>query len=740
MLLGRIYGPTDLYATADPWRALPSAVAIGAPRNPILSDLAFANLPWRAAVREAAVNGRAPLWNRFVLGGTPLLASAQPGVFHPSTFLSLALPLALSWTFSCTFTLFLALVSGFLFFRDFELDVVPSLLGAAGWAFSTYVVFWAGWSVGPSTASLPLLLLGVRRLARAPGRGPVLLTAAALALSIFGGHPESALHGAAAGAALFLWELLPARRTAARALLAAAAGAAVALLLAGPQLFPLLEVLPHSAEYRARRGALERGAARQSVPLPAAVERLLPDLLPFAHGIYGKSSVQAARDDGSGMPLGYAGAILFPLAGLAFRGDPRRRRACIAFAAALLAGLLYGASVPGLIDLTSSLPGLSLALNYRLVFLAGLGLAGLAALGAQRLSEERSSRPLAWACVGWILAIGGAFLLARGVFRERELAPEFLLLGLALEAAPLLLLLAAAGAPALRGATAAAAALLLLVAQRGAEMTGTYPTLPASTLAPALPTLSALPLSSEPCRVAAAGETLRPNGSTFYRLEDVRGYESLILDRFTDTFPLWSQPQAASFNRIADLSRPFLSFLNACYAIGAPGDPIPAGWREQARGREMAIFTNPAALPRAFAPHRLRRVADGRRLLEELSRAADFADTAWLSEPGSPEEVNGEATLLLRASGPDLVIDARAPRRTLIATSIPDWPGWAAREGGRALPTVTVNHAFVGVYVPAGDHTVRLAYRPRSWSLGLAAFALGAAVCAGMALRGARSF
>ena len=726
MLLGRLYGPSDLYFTANPWKSLPSAARIGPPRNAILSDLAFANLPWRAAVREAAANGRAPLWNRFVLAGTPLLPAAQAGILHPSTFLSLTLPLALSWTFSCSFTLFLALVCAFLFFREIALGVIPSLLGAAAWGFSTYVVFWDGWSVGPSTASLPLLLLGLRRLAREPGRAAILLTAVALMLSVFGGHPESAFHGAAAAGVYFLWELIGAGGAARRrrALAAALAAGGLAILLSGPQLFPLLEAIPHSAEYRARH-ASPAGPLRQSVALSAALPRLLPDLLPFAHGIYGRSPVQEERGDGSGMPLGYAGALLFPLGGvgLAFRGQSVQRRERWFFLALFTAGLLYGASVPGLIDVTSLLPGFALALNYRLVFLAGLGLAGLAAIGAQRLLDRGAARSMTWACAGWTLAILVTFALSRGVFRERGLSTEFVLSGLALELVPLLLMLALAVRE--RGPSLAAAALVLLVAQRGLEMGGVYPTLPASTLAPPLPALASVPLSSEPCRVVAAGETFRPNGAALYRLEDVRGYESLVLDRFTDTYPLWSQAQAASFNRVADLSRPFLSFLNACYAIAGPDEPVPAGWREQARGPEMAIFENPHALPRAFVPLRLRRIADPRERLREMSTASDFARTAWLSEPGGQEEPNGEAALFLRSVGPDLVVEARAAAPTLIATSIPDWPGWAALENGRPLPTVTVNHAFVGVRVPAGRHVVRLAYRPRSWSLGLEAFAAG---------------
>lgn len=727
MLLGKLYGPSDLYSTADPWKSLPPADGAVAPRNPILSDLAFANLPWRAAVRESLTQGRLPLWNRFVLAGNPLLGTAQAGVLHPSTWLAVWLPVPLSWTFSCTFTLFLGLYAGYLFFRDFGLGERAALTGAVGWGFSTYLLFWNGWSVGPSTATLPLLLLGLRRLAREPGRGAIGLTVAALWLSFCGGHPESFFHGAAAGAVYFAWELFRRRGpAAARAIGAALAAGGLALLLAGPQLFPLLETIPHSAEYRARREALARGAARQSVPLSEAGRRLLPDLLPFAHGIYGKSPVQAERNDGSGMALGYAGAVLFPLALLAVT-DPRpRTRGRAIFLGFFVAGLAYGASFPGLLDATARLPGFALALNYRLVFLAGLGLAGLAALGVERLETQRDARDLQRAAAVCGTVILGAFLLALPVLRARGLALGFAGAGLAFELAPLGLLVLA-GVARVTGPRLAAAALTLLVTQRFFEMRGTYPTLPAPTLAPPLPTLAAIPPGSDPRRVVGAGEVLRPNGAALYRLEDVRGYESLVLDRFADTYPLWCEAQPASFNRVADLSRPFLAFLNARYAIGAPGDPAPYGWREQARGPEMTIFENPRALPRAFVPSLLHREADPVRRLEAMAREKDFGKTAWISGEGAPVEENGVAALRLRAVGPDLVVSAEASSRAFVATSLPDWPGWVAEDGTRRLPLETVNHAFVGLWIPPGRHTVRLSYRPGSWSLGLAAGGLGAA-------------
>ncbi|MEO8349867.1 MAG: hypothetical protein ABI610_13220, partial [Acidobacteriota bacterium] len=511
VLRGRIYGPVDLYNGVDPWRrpALERGAAPAA--NPILSDLAFASVPWRAAVRESIALGRVPLWNRFILAGNPLLGSASPAIFHPATWLAIFLPVPLSWTFTCAFTLFLALLCAWVFFRELDLQPLPALVGAVGWAFSTYMVFFLGWSVGLSTASFPLLLLGLRRLAE--GRPGVGLTVAGFLLSFAGGHPESTFHCVAAGAVYFVWELLASgrgRRRRAGALGASLLAAVLGLALAGPQLLPLLEAVQHSSEYRTRRAPVAGWNASQSVEAGEAARRLLPAALPFAHGIYGKSPVQAERADGSGMPLAYGGAVLFALAGVGLfrkrRPDERRGRAI--FLAFAVAGLLLGASAPGLMDLLTQLPLFSLALNYRLVFLAAFGLSALAAFGAERVLREGSGRTLAWTSVACVSALAVAFVLSRDVFRERALPEAFVRSSFAREAIPLLALAAAALVPALRGRRLVFAALVILVLQRGLEMRGTYPTLPREEYSPPLSTLATLPGGAGPYRVTAPGDVL----------------------------------------------------------------------------------------------------------------------------------------------------------------------------------------------------------------------------------------
>ena len=750
MLRGGTYGPADLYYGHDPWKRVAAEHGVTRMGNPILSDLAFANLPWRAAVHEAVLNGRFPFWNRFVLAGNPLLGAAQAGIFHPSTWFAIFLPVPLSWTFSCAFTIFLALLSGFLFFFDFRLRPLPALVGAVGWGFSTYVLFWDGWSVGPAIAGFPLLLLGLRRVASGNGHG-VGLTVVALLLSFTGGHPETFLHVVAAGGVYFLWELFgaarpsraprTAHRTAnriARALGSALAAGILALLLAGPQLFPLLQAIRNSSEYHVRRSALALGHPSQSVGLRDAAARLLPAFLPFAHGIYGKSPVQSERQDGSGMPLAYGGAVLFALAGwglwwgLWSREGVESGRSI--FAGFLVAGLLFGASAPGLIDVISKLPLFELALNYRLVFLAPLGLAGLAAFGTERLCREESWRGLAAASAITLVLLTVGFMDSRGVFRARGLPDSFVRASFAWEIVPLGLLAAAALLFRRDRRGVLFTALFLLVLQRAGEMRGVYPTLPAETLAPAQPALAKLPADG-PWRIVATSDVFRPNSAALYGLEDVRGYESLVLDRFADLFPLWSKPQFASFNRVDGLASPFLSFLNARFAFAPPDSPVPEGWQDRVRGREMAVFENSRVLPRAFAPKTVRLEKDPAKILAAMSAASEFSETAWVRSEETGERPNGQAEVSAREAGPDLLVTVFAAERAFIATSLPDWPGWTAQSGSVAIRLATVDHAFVGFWIDAGQATVRLCYHPASFSYGLASFAIGLAAAAALGFR-----
>ena len=103
----------------------------------------------------------------------------------------------------------------------------------------------------------------------------------------------------------------------------------------------------------------------------------------------------------------------------------------------------------------------------------------------------------------------------------------------------------------------------------------------------------------------------------------------------------------------------------------------------------------------------------------------DFAKVAWVASRDLPAE-NPTAAVSCREIGADLLVTTESAAPVFVATSLPDWPGWRARtDRDEELPLATVNHAFVGFRAPQGRREIRLRYRPRSFDLGVGAFAAG---------------
>jgi hypothetical protein len=116
-----------------------------------------------------------------------------------------------------------------------------------------------------------------------------------------------------------------------------------------------------------------------------------------------------------------------------------------------------------------------------------------------------------------------------------------------------------------------------------------------------------------------------------------------------------------------------------------------------------------------------------------MRETADFGQISWLSGTGPPAD-NGRAVLSVTSEGPDLRLLAEVGGRSLVATSVPDWPGWRAHVDGKRVETFPVNHAFVGFWLAAGKHEVRLTYRPISFDVGLLLLCVGIAVSAAAVL------
>ncbi|MGZ5445841.1 MAG: YfhO family protein [Thermoanaerobaculia bacterium] len=261
------------------------------------------------------------------------------------------------------------------------------------------------------------------------------------------------------------------------------------------------------------------------------------------------------------------------------------------------------------------------------------------------------------------------------------------------------------------------AVLALVLIERTNEDGGFYPAIAKDAFYPRVPILKAIPRDA---RVIGAGTALIPNNAALYELEDARGYNAMMYLRLYETYPLWSTYQRAWFNRVDDLSRPFLSFLNVRYAMAEASVAVPRDWSIRAIDRNTRLLENTRVLPRAFVPRHVRYTRGNP--VDEMKSNDDFEGIAWIeaTEYEPHTATNGPGRVRIERVGLEYHLDATMERAGWIVISETHWPGWRAYIDGKRVRARFANHAFLGVHVPAGEHRVRLVFLPESFTRGRA--------------------
>ncbi len=293
-----IYYATDAATVQAPWSATAQA------RNPELSDQAVAFYPHYVRVSERLRTGEWPLWNPDLYVGVPLAANPQWGAYDPQVLVLAALEsiggrtlFDRGFAWLAVLRIAAATLGAYLLARRLRVGYLGAWIAGLGFGLSGSLVLWLGFSLAHVTPLLPWVLIGLeglraRRCARA-----FIGTSSALALAVYGGHPESSFFvGLAAG----LWALSSLERDRRAGLLGLLA-LAVGVMLAAPVLLPFVEYLENS-------GALIAHELAQGTPaLPDLVS--LGALLLFAWGVW-TLRARELSSTWTSIALGVAGSAL----------------------------------------------------------------------------------------------------------------------------------------------------------------------------------------------------------------------------------------------------------------------------------------------------------------------------------------------------------------------------------------------------------------------------------------------
>jgi len=760
LLTNEAFGPIDAAYIGEPLNAIRLLRGVGAPHNLVTTDIYTQMIPWREVVRQSWLHGEWPLWNPYILCGDILAAAAQPAAYHPFTLIACLLPAPLSFTFSVAMMFLVAAIGAFALARELGCRESTAAIAAVGWTYCSSLALYVLWPHG-CWAYLPLVLLATHHVVRQPGVRSGAFLMIALTLLILAGHPETVLHIVTLGVAYALFELLRGNRPTqaiaitlpvipsvergtwvgggaqlgpcttrapgpsldarddsteerairhAKPILVACAAGLLALLLCSIYLLPFLEAVPQTAEYPWRK-ILSR-IDHFETPLEVRVS-VLTNFFPFLHirrwiepGPAGLKAETAA-----------VGSVILALAIYAI-WRVRSRTTWFFTGFALVCLVIHSAWKP-VAQLLQHVPLYDIALNVRFAFGAALAFALLAALGTEEIlrRDDRRSAAIMMAIVLFVLTAGQLWIKHAFVIEDygnwgsyREFS-ELFFLGIAV-----LLLMARVPLRAV-----APALVLLLAGQRMTSEGGVHKSFPMSVAYPPMNVLEPMKDVHTPFRVVGQGLAFIPGMNVFYGLEDPRGYEAMTFDPLFKTYPLWSVHQPFFFNRVDDITKPFVSMMNVRFAIAGVWLPVPPGWRLVAQERHVILLENMNALDRAFIPRNVKLGLSDEDALAEMKTTADFRERAWITAETSMNRANGPGTVTVHRNGMsrfDLDADMQGDGWIVLTESA--WKGWRAYLDGRRVKTQRANVAFLSVYVPKGRHAIRFVYLPESFVVGRA--------------------
>ncbi len=737
VLGGRVLGPEDSLLFNAPLASVRPASLLH-PSNYLLTDAVevfHPDLEWaRAVVRS----GHLPLWNPYIFGGWPEVASQQTAPLYPLTMLVYVLPFWPALGVIAVLKLVIAGLGTWWLGRRLGLGLAAALLAALVYSLGSYFVIWLEHPHTNVYALIPWLLgtidlVCARRRWRDAGA-----LAALVALCLLGGHPESTFIAMLAALA---FGLLCLTRPAAgaerrRATLLLGAGALLGLAGGAVMLAPL-------AELAGQAPRLARGGG-SGIPDDSLLGLLLPDRWGRPDGGF-----EGAGPSNYAERTAYIGAL--PLM-LAAAGLHRLRGRSQWFFAGLLVGaLVLSVNVPWLTGAIDNLPVLDNVNLARALILVALSLALLAGFGLQSLLEAAPGQRRVMLAVAAVVASLPLLWLA-GQGPELAAFPHFSDIAPSLTADPSslaqagaaavtrwtvfalagLVLLAVLAATLRRGRSRAAAlALALAVALVAGDLVSLgndfHPAITQALAEPApTPSLVRARAHQGAGRVVGYNEYLIPNALSRYGLKDARGHGLPALGRY---LALWNALGGAGFQttRLRPGDRRAGRLLDD-FAVNAllttPTEPPPAaaaapGLHLVARLRDGAIYQNATALPRAYVATTWR-PAGGRRAALSATVASTSAELraapvieGAMPAPGPATAAMAQGTVKFARDAADMVsLGVEAPRRGYLVLLDTYYAGWSATVDGRAAPILAANEAFRAVAVPAGRHRVIFRYRP----------------------------
>jgi Bacterial membrane protein YfhO len=715
--------PVDFLKTLEPWSYIASHLHFPRAENAFMNDVVLQITPWAHHVRESWKSLQPPLWNELSGAGYPLLGNPQSSALSPLRILALPLSLGHAMTAEAAMKLLIALTFTFLFCRRRGYSELASCAGAIAFGFSMFLVVWLHFPLATSACFVPAVLHATDLIAERVTYARFVLLAVLWAALLFGGHPETAAHTFFLCALYVLWIAVAERRA---KFIAAMLGAmAIAGLLTAPLLGPFAESLTKSKRF-AQVTSHETNGVVPFSDWPSAVALLQPRIfgdIPHEDP-FGPAHPESIT--GFAGILGLAAWFALSINVIATRSW-RSRELFFVVATLIMAGVIFDWPVIG--DVFHFVFRLAANGRVRLLFALLLAIQTAAIIDL----IERGRRVPVLTGIACAAAIHLVILYAVPFMNAYQfdtamlaMLPSVAVLALAVVAVywrPALMLV-----------------IVAIVAETWSSGREWNPVIddkwmyPRTKLLEKLDELHAQAPANEPLRVVALGPMFFPNLSEVFGYQDVRPHDPMANAKYIDLLAQLVKEYDPNeyFARWNDAETQFLDYMNIRYVIAARGLPLdPSRYTLVYDGEDGRIFENRHVLPRFFAVPNVIIIFNDEAHARTLRNHPDWSQTGiletleletqqmhddfFLARPANAPKASLQ---ILEAGGDDYRLHVKAPRYTLVVSSIPWWPGWKVTRSGTRIDPIKVNGGFLGFAVPAGESEVRVWYDPWTFRYG----------------------
>ncbi len=747
-----------------PWRQYCGEESETRPSNSIW-DRVLEEYPQRVIAAGIVADGELPLWNPYVLGGLPMLATDPGrGFLYPFNVIFYVLDPLKALGYASFWQVFLATAFTYLYLRTMELQRSAAVLGAIAFGLGGYFLPYLSWLDRIDTGAwLPLMLLCVEKLYRGRRWIWCICLGLAIGMACLAGHYGVVAYELLAVGLYSLWRLVCALKAegagrTTRLTFLVVAGVVLGASLAAVQLVPTIDALRFvERAHRSYEGRVERGPAAYALAMA-----LVPDI--FGNPV--DSPPWGRHEFGDNIPGYYAPSSTYagvlPLILAAWALSVKRKGVAAVFAlSAVLAISVFLDTVVFRLLYYVPIFAFGRQVEAKIIYmfavsvLAGLGLNSL--LELERETAVRLARlaglallivvivTLAGLGLGWIVVgVKGADSLGLAGEWYVYNVPHILRLAALVLGGSVLFLLLSRGK--VKPQMFSLLAMGLVVADLFCYGWRFNPPQDPANLYPdteGTEFLQADPGIFRIMRGPGGKHTLPPNTPAVYGLSDAGGYRALLLEQYGDFMNLIEggvfDPDSVHMRSIEFLNRPesvaskLLDLLNVKYILTRPqgredltlfaeGDDNTALVYQG----DMMVYENEDVLPRAFVVRDYRVLHDRQEIFAELTgERFDPASYVILDEePGDSfvgaAPASGDSyAQIVEYTANRVTVDTEVSGDGFLVLSDLFYDGWKVIVDGEEDKIYRADYLLRAVQLGEGRHLVQFIFDPLPFKVGL---------------------